>query len=91
MTNARAMLEVRHLHAGYGAFEVLRGIDLEVGADEIVAVLGGYARGRANRSANLHRVLKIFPRLHERLSQQPGSMKWRASSGAAGDRARVDG
>ena len=134
------MLEVRDLHAGYGAFEVLHGIDLEVGAGEIVAVLGAngvgkttlnrtlsgllraragtirfagsdiagadhaaivraglihvpegrrifpnlsvrenlllgsYARGRANRAANLHRVLDIFPRLHERLAQQAGSM-----------------
>jgi branched-chain amino acid transport system ATP-binding protein len=134
------MLEVRGLHAGYGVFEVLHGIDLDVGAGEIVAVLGAngvgkttlnrtlsgllraragtirfdgadiaradhaaivraglihvpegrrifpnlsvrenlllgsYARGRADRAANLRRVLDIFPRLHERLTQQAGSM-----------------
>jgi len=134
------MLEVRGLHAGYGVFEVLHGIDLDVGAGEIVAVLGAngvgkttlnrtlsgllraragtirfdgadiaradhaaivraglihvpegrrifpnlsvrenlllgsYARGRADRAANLRRVLDIFPRLHERLPRQAGSM-----------------
>ncbi len=140
MTGAAPMLQVRGLHAGYGAFEVLHGIDLDVGAGEIVAVLGAngvgkttlnralsgllraragtirfdgadiaqadhaaivraglihvpegrrifpnlsvrenlllgsYARGRADRAANLRHVLEIFPRLHERLSQQAGSM-----------------
>ena len=34
------MLEVRGLVAGYGATEVLRGIDLDVAPGEIVAVLG---------------------------------------------------
>ncbi|MGA3399132.1 MAG: ABC transporter ATP-binding protein [Acetobacteraceae bacterium] len=140
MSSVACMLEVRGLHAGYGVFEVLHGIDLDVGAGEIVAVLGAngvgkttlnrtlsgllraragtirfdgadiaradhaaivraglihvpegrrifpnlsvrenlllgsYARGRADRAANLRRVLDIFPRLHERLTQQAGSM-----------------
>jgi branched-chain amino acid transport system ATP-binding protein len=34
------MLEVRGLRAGYGSVEILRGIDLDVRAGEIVAVLG---------------------------------------------------
>ena len=34
------MLEIRQLHAGYGSVEILRGIDLDVGKGEIVAVLG---------------------------------------------------
>ena len=33
------MLEIRALHAGYGKVEILRGIDLDVGQGEIVAVL----------------------------------------------------
>ena len=33
------MLEVRGLRAGYGSVEILRGIDLDVRAGEIVAVL----------------------------------------------------
>ena len=134
------MLEVRGLYAGYGAVEVLRGIDLDVGAGEIVAVLGSngagkstlnnnlsglyrpfagsirfegreiagaastaivdlglihvpegrrvfpnmsvrenlelgsYRRGRANRAANLERVVEIFPRLKERYAQQAGTL-----------------
>ena len=40
------MLEVRGLHAGYGSSEVLFGIDLAVGAGEIVAVLGRNGMGK---------------------------------------------
>ena len=134
------MLEVRGLRAGYGPVEVLRGIDLDVGAGEIVAVLGSngagkstlndnlsglyrpfagsirfegreiagaastcivdlgliqvpegrhvfpnmsvrenlelgsYRRGRANRAANLERVVGIFPRLKERYGQLAGTL-----------------
>ncbi len=35
-----SMLEVRALRSGYGAVEVLRGIDLDIAAGEIVALLG---------------------------------------------------
>jgi branched-chain amino acid transport system ATP-binding protein len=40
------MLEVRRLSAGYGAVTVLAGIDLDVGAGEIVAVLGANGAGK---------------------------------------------
>jgi branched-chain amino acid transport system ATP-binding protein len=36
--------------------------------------LGSYARGKAERAQTLERVLDIFPRLRERLSQPVGSM-----------------
>jgi branched-chain amino acid transport system ATP-binding protein len=134
------MLEVRALRAGYGAIEVLRGVDLAVAAGEIVALLGSngagkstlnnnvsglyrplagtirfdgkdiagtpsmsiveagliqvpegrrvfpnlsvhenlelgsYRRGRTARAKNLERVLSIFPRLKERLTQSAGTL-----------------
>jgi branched-chain amino acid transport system ATP-binding protein len=44
---APALLEVRGLHAGYGAVEVLRGIDLQVGEGEAVALLGSNGAGKS--------------------------------------------
>ena len=134
------MLDIRSLRAGYGAIEVLRGVDLTVGAGEIVALLGSngagkstlnnnvsglyrpfggtiefdgqaiagapsmriveaglvqvpegrrvfpnlsvrenlelgsYRRGRAARARNLERVLAVFPRLNERMTQLAGTL-----------------
>jgi branched-chain amino acid transport system ATP-binding protein len=134
------VLEIRSLRAGYGAIEVLRGVDLAVGAGEIVALLGSngagkstlnnnvsglyrpfggtiefdgqaiagapsmriveaglvqvpegrrvfpnlsvrenlelgsYRRGRAARAKNLERVLAVFPRLNERMTQLAGTL-----------------
>lgn len=36
--------------------------------------LGGYRRGRANRSTNLERVVSVFPRLSERFDQLAGTL-----------------
>ena len=41
------MLEIRQLRGGYGSVEVLRGIDLDIGAAEIVAVLGSNGAGKS--------------------------------------------
>jgi branched-chain amino acid transport system ATP-binding protein len=41
------MLDVRGLRGGYGSVEVLRGIDLEIRAGEIVAVLGSNGAGKS--------------------------------------------
>jgi branched-chain amino acid transport system ATP-binding protein len=41
------MLEVSALRGGYGAIEVLRGIDLNIGVGEIVAVLGSNGAGKS--------------------------------------------
>ena len=43
----RALLEVRGLRAGYGAIEVLRGVDLDVRAGELVVVLGPNGAGKS--------------------------------------------
>lgn len=40
------LLSVRDLHVGYGKIEVLHGISLEVGAGEIVALLGSNGAGK---------------------------------------------
>jgi ABC-type branched-subunit amino acid transport system ATPase component len=41
------LLEVRQLHAGYGAEPVLKGIDLEVRGREMIAVLGANGAGKS--------------------------------------------
>jgi len=47
VVHERALLEVRGLRAGYGAIEVLRGVDLDVRAGELVAVLGPNGAGKS--------------------------------------------
>jgi branched-chain amino acid transport system ATP-binding protein len=42
----KALLSIRGLRAGYGEVEILRGIDLEVGAGDMVAVLGSNGAGK---------------------------------------------
>lgn len=42
-----ALLEVKGLRAGYGRMEVLRGVDLEVAAGEIVVLLGSNGAGKS--------------------------------------------
>jgi len=54
------MLEVRQLHAGYGSVEILRGIDLDVGKGEIVAVLGSNGVGKSTLNNNISALYKPF-------------------------------
>jgi branched-chain amino acid transport system ATP-binding protein len=54
------MLEIRGLRAGYGTVEILRGIDLDVGAGEIVAVLGSNGVGKSTLNNNISGLYRPF-------------------------------
>jgi branched-chain amino acid transport system ATP-binding protein len=54
------MLEIRSLRAGYGSVEILRGIDLDVGAGEIVAVLGANGVGKSTLNNNISGLFRPF-------------------------------
>ena len=51
------MLEVRDLRAGYGATEILRGIDMNVRTADIVAVLGANGAGKTTLNKTLSGVV----------------------------------
>ena len=53
-----ALLEVRDVHAGYGTSEVLFGIDLAVGAGEIVGVLGRNGMGKTTLVRSIMGILR---------------------------------
>ena len=59
-TSIAPILKVRGLRAGYGEVEVLRGLDLEVGAGEIVAVLGSNGAGKSTLNNNLSGIYRPF-------------------------------
>jgi branched-chain amino acid transport system ATP-binding protein len=52
------LLAVSGLRAGYGLMEILRGVDLVVGQDEIVAVLGANGAGKSTLNRALSGVLR---------------------------------
>ena len=54
------MLEIRALRGGYGGIEVLRGIDLEIRAGEIVAVLGSNGAGKSTLNNTVSGLLPPF-------------------------------
>ena len=55
---AEALLSISGLTAGYGATEVLRGIDLAVDPGEIVAVLGSNGAGKSTLNRTISGVLR---------------------------------
>lgn len=52
------MLEVKGLSCGYGAVEVLRGIDLDMGEGEVVALLGSNGVGKTTFASALSGLLR---------------------------------
>jgi branched-chain amino acid transport system ATP-binding protein len=54
------VLEVTGLRAGYGAVEILRGVDLAVAAGEIVALLGSNGAGKSTLNNNVCGLYKPF-------------------------------
>jgi branched-chain amino acid transport system ATP-binding protein len=54
------VLEIAQLRAGYGAVEILRGVDLAVGAGEIVALLGSNGAGKSTLNNNISGLYKPF-------------------------------
>jgi branched-chain amino acid transport system ATP-binding protein len=55
---AEPLLAISGLHAGYGATEILRGVDLAVGPGEIVAVLGSNGAGKSTLNRVISGVLR---------------------------------
>ena len=58
MAGPEPILAVRGLYAGYGATEVLRGVDLTVGSGEIVAVLGANGAGKSTLNRTISGVMR---------------------------------
>jgi branched-chain amino acid transport system ATP-binding protein len=54
------VLEIGGLRAGYGAIEILRGIDLAVSAGEIVALLGSNGAGKSTLNNNVSGIYRPF-------------------------------
>jgi branched-chain amino acid transport system ATP-binding protein len=66
------MLEVRDLHSGYGEAVVVRGVSLDVGAGEIVALLG---RNGMGKTTLIRTIMGLTPpQVHS------GSISWRDES-----------
>ncbi len=66
------MLEVRDLHCGYGEAHVIRGVSLDVGAGEIVAMLGRNGMGKTTLIRSL---MGLTPP-----QVRSGSITWRGES-----------
>jgi branched-chain amino acid transport system ATP-binding protein len=66
------MLEVRDLHSGYGEAQVVRGVSLEVGPGEVVALLG---RNGMGKTSVIRSIMGLTPP-----QIRSGSIEWRGES-----------
>ena len=57
--DASPLLAVHDLHAGYGETEVLRGVDILVRTNEIVAVLGSNGAGKSTLNRAISGVVRV--------------------------------
>ena len=57
---AEPLLTIQGLRTGYGATEILRGVDLSVGPREIVAVLGANGAGKSTLNRTISGVLRSW-------------------------------
>jgi branched-chain amino acid transport system ATP-binding protein len=66
------MLEIRDLHSGYGEARVVRGVSLDVGAGEIVALLG---RNGMGKTTLIRSIMGLTPP-----QVSSGTVTWRGES-----------
>jgi len=59
MNNSDALLEIKNLHVKYGHVEALHGINLHIGAGEIVTILGANGAGKSTTLNAISGLLKI--------------------------------
>jgi branched-chain amino acid transport system ATP-binding protein len=57
---AEPLLAVAGLHVGYGATEILRGVDLAIHSGEIVAVLGSNGAGKSTLNRTISGVIRAW-------------------------------
>jgi len=53
-----SLLQIEGIRAGYGAVEILRGIDLHIEAGELVALLGSNGAGKTTLNAVLSGLIR---------------------------------
>ena len=81
------LLEVRGLVAGYGGVAVVHGLDLSVGAGEVVALLGPNGAGKTTTLLTLSGLLRPISGTIELLGERPAL--GRRSRAEVGRRART--
>ncbi|MFE3598803.1 amino acid ABC transporter ATP-binding protein [Streptomyces sp. NPDC059142] len=58
-SGARPMVDIRGVHKSFGSLEVLRGVDLQVGAGEVAVVLGPSGSGKSTLLRGINHLEKL--------------------------------